>query len=246
MNSSGPASRSSGKASSGLSWATGYWRRLSSRRSPPWLSITASMTSVRTWMRVALASPSEGLGVAGVASAARGAETWGTPGVAAGAGAAVTGVVAGGRRGALCSSQACQISISTMARPKNRNRRWLSMVVGVIATGMGGGRDRIVAAWVPRMAARQPAQRQPGSTPAAMLLDRLQRVMRAARVEAAMLPQPGTQQITIAADDGNQDFLHRCSTFSHSCCSATRSAAFCARPALVLATTTKSRPPSVS
>ena len=97
-----------------------------------------------------------------------------------------------------------------------------------------------------RLATQQPAQRQPRPAQAAVGFYRLQRVMRAARVKAAGLSQPGTQQVTINADDGDQDFLHRCSTFSHKCCSEARSAAVCARPALGLATTTKSRPSSFS
>src|SRR3989344_754730 len=70
--------------------------------------------------------------------------------------------------------------------------------------------------------------------------------MRATRVKPAVLPQPGAEQVTIAAYEGNQDFLHCRSTLSHNCCSEARREAACALPALGLAITTMSKPSSFS
>ncbi|MBI5782517.1 MAG: hypothetical protein HZA69_02120 [Gammaproteobacteria bacterium] len=58
-----------------------------------------------------------------VTSVVCGMGAWGTPGEVAGDGVLVVVAGAGAGGGALCCSQACHISIRTIAKAKNRNRR---------------------------------------------------------------------------------------------------------------------------
>src|SRR5689334_18487027 len=113
-----------------------------------------------------------------------GGATDGAPGAACGAAGAVLAVGAGAGLGAWSRSHACQSMSTEKPNMKSRMSRWVSM-----SSGHG-----IAAARMPGTAAANPPQREPAAVPGAVPCERLFRVRRAARVEAAGARQQRSQK----------------------------------------------------
>ena len=71
-----------------------------------------------------------------------------------------------------------------------------------------GWRNRVEPAFVPRMAAADAAQAQIAAARGAMAAQGLDRVMRAGRVETAILAKHGRQHQLVRAQDEDQDRFH--------------------------------------
>src|SRR4051812_1348494 len=76
-------------------------------------------------------------------------------------------------------------------------------------TGGSRGGDRVVAAGGPRVTASDPAYRKPAPAQAAVHLDRLERVRRAARVVTTHLTVEGADQQPVGLQQADQQVLHR-------------------------------------
>lgn len=99
----------------------------------------------------------------------------------------------------------------------------------------------IVAAVVPRVAAQQPMAAQPQALDGAVMFERFNGITRTAWIKTALVTEPRAQQVTICANQNNQDFLHFCATFIKCSRSELRSVVLSAAAAAVCAMITTSR-----
>jgi hypothetical protein len=65
------------------------------------------------------------------------------------------------------------------------------------------------------MTAQEAAQGKPEAAEASVGFYRFGGILRTTGVKSAVLSQPWAEQVTVSANDGDQDFLHCFSTFSH-------------------------------
>src|SRR5579864_2365022 len=86
-------------------------------------------------------------------------------------------------------------------------------------------RDRVVAAEIPGVAAQQPHEPEPGAPEHSEARDRLERVLRAARVEAAARTEEWTHGPLIEPDQAEGELTHASATFFHSTLRLARSTA---------------------
>src|SRR5690606_41099033 len=70
------------------------------------------------------------------------------------------------------------------------------------------GRHRVVATGVEGVAPRDPADRQPRAAQRPVHLERLQAVRAATRMESALLPEQGTQEAAVGADEKDRSEEH--------------------------------------
>jgi hypothetical protein len=68
---------------------------------------------------------------------------------------------------------------------------------------------------MPRLAAQQPAQRQPTATQCSMALQRFDGVVRAAGMEATARPEQWTDQVLIEMQQADQQALHCGTLITH-------------------------------
>lgn len=105
--------------------------------------------------------------------------------------------------------------------------------------------DGIEAACIPRVAFRKAPRGKPRAVQGPEPLDRGQGVGGTSRMKTAVMPDPGTDQVSIGLDEEDQEGLHCFTRASQCLCNERNSVSWSAWIAALRAITTKSIPPRV-